>query len=142
MSQKKMQNQKQLQNEKNELKNKISMLQTKSLDYERKLVGLEEVRSILQQQLSALTSELQVKIENLQRSEIELKQEKAKNKTFENEIESKMSEGEELKIKLKEFEKKNNNLLKVVQIELDKKNDEINNKKSEVLSLQSKVFDL
>ena len=142
MSQKKMQNQKQLQNEKNELKNKISMLQTKSLDYERKLVGLEEVRSILQQQLSALTSELQVKIENLQRSEIELKQEKAKNKTFENEIESKMSEGEELKIKLKEFEKKNNNLLKEVQIELDKKNDEINNKKSEVLSLQSKVFDL
>lgn len=142
MSQKEMQNQKQLQNEKNELKNKISMLQTKSLDYERKLVGLEEVRSILQQQLSALTSELQVKIENLQRSEIELKQEKAKNKTFENEIESKMSEGEELKIKLKEFEKKNNNLLKEVQIELDKKNDEINNKKSEVLSLQSKVFDL
>ena len=53
-----------------------------------------------------------------------------------------MSEGEELKIKLKEFEKKNNNLLKEVQIELDKKNDEINNKKSEVLSLQSKVFDL
>lgn len=100
------------------------------------------MRSILQQQLSALTSELQVKIENLQRSEIELKQEKAKNKTFENEIESKMSEGEELKIKLKEFEKKNNNLLKEVQIELDKKNDEINNKKSEVLSLQSKVFDL
>ena len=100
------------------------------------------MRSILQQQLSALTSELQVKIENLQRSEIELKQEKAKNKTFENEFESKMSEGEELKIKLKEFEKKNNNLLKEVQIELDKKNDEINNKKSEVLSLQSKVFDL
>ena len=100
------------------------------------------MRSILQQQLAALTSELQVKIENLQRSEIELKQEKAKNKTFENEFESKMSEGEELKIKLKEFEKKNNNLLKEVQIELDKKNDEINNKKSEVLSLQSKVFDL
>jgi len=61
------------------------------------------VRTILQQQLSALTSELQVKIENLQRSEIELKQEKAKNKTFENVIENKMSESEELKIKLKEI---------------------------------------
>jgi len=33
-------------------------------------------------------------------------------------------------------------MLKEVQFELDKKNDEINTRKSEVLSLQNKLFDL
>ena len=73
----------QAENERNELKEKIYVLEGRCTDYERKVNSLEEVRTIIQQQLTTLTGELQLKMENAQRVELELRQERNRAKTFE-----------------------------------------------------------
>ena len=55
--------------EKIELKNKIVSYEFKVAEVERKVVSLEEVRHLLEQQVSSVTTELHAKIEQIQKLE-------------------------------------------------------------------------
>lgn len=46
------------------------MLELKVVEYERKVSGLEEVRTIMAEQVNTLTTEIQIKYENQQRVEL------------------------------------------------------------------------
>lgn len=50
------------ENEKNDLRIKLANYENKFAEFERKIVGLEEVRSILQEQVTTLTTEVHIKI--------------------------------------------------------------------------------
>lgn len=58
------------------------------------MVSLEDIKGIMQQQVNTLTTELNAKIDNLQRVEIELKQEKAKVKSFESDLQTHLNDSE------------------------------------------------
>jgi hypothetical protein len=45
-------------------------LELKVIEYERKIAGLEEVRTIMAEQVNTLTTEIQIKYENHQRVEL------------------------------------------------------------------------
>lgn len=96
----------------------------------------------MQQQVNTLTTELNAKIDNLQRVEIELKQEKGKVKSFEADLQLHLNDSEEIKLKLKESEKKSQSLLKSLQGDLEKKKEELSIKISEVGHLSNKILDL
>lgn len=50
------------------------MVELKLIEYERKMSGLEEVRTIMTEQINTLTTEIHIKYEHQQRVELELKQ--------------------------------------------------------------------
>lgn len=58
------------------------------------------------EQVNTLTAEIHIKYENQQRLEVQLKQERARGKAFEAEIQAQMLETEEARVKVREWERK------------------------------------
>jgi hypothetical protein len=60
----------------------------------------------MNEQINTLTAEIHIKFENTQRLELELKQERTRSKAFESETEMQLIETEEVRNKLREWERK------------------------------------
>jgi hypothetical protein len=73
---------------------------------------------------------------------MELKQERARSKAFEVEIESQLIETEEGRAKLREWEKKCISISKELEAEIEKKKDLSATKKNEMFNLNNKYVEL
>jgi chromosome segregation ATPase len=70
------------ESERSELKGRLSVVELRAVEYERKMAGLEEVRAIMGEQINTLTAEIHIKYENQQRLELEIKQERGRTKAL------------------------------------------------------------
>ena len=104
-------------------------------------MSLEEIKVMLEQQVNSITTELHAKIDSAQKVETELRKERVKVKSFEADLHDHFSDSEETKFKLKESERKTQNLIKSLQYELDRKKEESIAKTSEVALLNTRVVE-
>jgi hypothetical protein len=130
------------ENEKSELKTAIVSFEFKIAELERRIAGLEDVKRILTEQITSITTELHAKIDGIQKLETELRQERLKVKSFEADLQVHLSDTEENKLKLHESERKSQALIKSLQFELEKKKEESVAKANEVALLNSRITEL
>ena len=97
---------------------------------------------MLEEQISQVTTQLHARIEQVQRIESQLRQERVKGKAFQNDLQIHLTQTEENKLRLKENERKSHQIVKALQAELDKKKEEAIAKTSELVLLNNRIGEL